>query len=101
MKANKLKLNDDKTEAMLAGTKLKTASVTDRNITVGEHPVEFRDSAKNLGVYLDSTMSMIKQVSNLCRCAYLEIRRISTIRPFLTDKAAAQLVCSRVLSRLD
>jgi hypothetical protein len=101
MKANKLKLNDDKTEAMLVGTKLKTASVTDKHITVGEHAVNFSEAAKNLGVYLDQTMSMKKQVSNLCRCAYLEIRRIGTIRPFLTDKAATQLVCSRVLSRLD
>jgi hypothetical protein len=71
-----------KTEAMLVGTKLKTASVTDRNITVGEHPVEFRDSAKNLGVYLDSTMSMKKQVSSLCRCAYLEIAELAQFVPF-------------------
>ena len=44
---------------------------------------------------------MSKQVSNLCRTAFLEIRRVDFIRPFLTEKATTQLVCSRILNRLD
>ena len=44
---------------------------------------------------------MSEQVSNLCRTAYLEIRKLGIIRPFLTEKATTQLVCTRILNRLD
>jgi hypothetical protein len=44
---------------------------------------------------------MDKQVINICRAAYLEMRRISSIRQFLTSEATKTLVCSFVLSRID
>ena len=44
---------------------------------------------------------MSHHISSVCRSAYLELRRISAIRPFLTTSATATLVCSRVLSRID
>ena len=36
-----------------------------------------------------------------CRSAYLELRRIGSVRPFLTVEVAAELACSRILSRID
>ena len=50
---------------------------------------------KNLGVFLDSNLTMSKQLSNLCRTAYLNI---CIIRQFLTE---ATLVGCRILNRLD
>ena len=44
---------------------------------------------------------MSHHISSVCRSAYLEMRRISTIRPFLTTSATATLVCSWVLSWID
>ena len=38
---------------------------------------------------------------NTCRSAFLELRRISLIRKYLTVDAAKTIVCSLVLSRLD
>ena len=55
---------------------------------------------KSLGEFLDSSLTMSKQLSNLCHTAYLEIRRLGIIRPFLTEKATTQLVFSRILNRL-
>jgi hypothetical protein len=40
-------------------------------------------------------------VSNICKSAYLEIRRISSIRHLLTLESTKTLVCSFVLSKLD
>ena len=54
-----------------------------------------------LGVVLDSSLTMSHHISSVCRSAYLELRRISAIRPFLTTSVTATLVCSRVLSRID
>ena len=44
---------------------------------------------------------MEKHVTNLCRSAYVEIRRISNIRHYLTTDATKTRVCAFVLSKLD
>ena len=55
---------------------------------------------RNLGVTLDSTLSLYQHVMNVCRVAYLELRRINSIRNLLSVDAV-NLVCSLMLSRLD
>ena len=52
-------------------------------------------------ITLDSTLSLHQQVINVCRVAYLELRRINSIRNLLSVDAVKTLVCSLVLSRLD
>ena len=44
---------------------------------------------------------MQQHISSVCRAAYLELRRIASIRPYLTQSATAQLVSSAITSRLD
>ena len=44
---------------------------------------------------------MEKHVTNVCRSAYVEIRRISNICHYLTTDATNTLVCAFVLSKLD
>ena len=59
------------------------------------------NSVKNLGVYLDSHLTMEAHVNNLCRCLYFHLRRIRKIRSYLSLDAAKKLAVSFVLSRLD
>ena len=56
---------------------------------------------RNLDVTLDSTLSLHQLVMNVCRVAYLELRRINSIRNLLSIDAVKTLVCSLVLSRID
>ena len=63
------------------------------SITLGSHNISFSDSARNLGVILDSNLSMKKHVINICQTAYFELKRISSIRGFLTQDAAKTLNC--------
>ena len=44
---------------------------------------------------------MKEHINFICKTAFLEIRRISTIRHYLTDDATKTLVASLVLSRID
>ena len=44
---------------------------------------------------------MEKHVTNICRSAYIEIRRISNIRHYLTIDATKKLLCAFILSKLD
>ena len=104
MTENHLKLNDDKTEALLlsffSSSKPTAISLPD-SITLGCHNIPFSDSVRNLGFILDSELSMKKRVMKICQTAYFELKRISLIRRFLTEDATQTLVTSYILSRLD
>ena len=64
MTENQLKLNDDKTEALLfpfsSSLKPSTGPLPD-SITLGSHNIPFSDSARNLGFILDSKLSMTEE----------------------------------------
>ena len=102
MLSNKLKLNDEKNRSQAGwftpGHKPNRCWVyPDRwkkNILLNPH-------VKNLGVFLDNTLSMEQHISHLCRSAYLAMRQTASICRYLTEKNTVQLVCSFVLSRLD
>ena len=55
---NKLKLNDDKKEALTVGTRLRSSISCGEHLKVGDYEIPFKPFVKSLGV---------KQVSNLCR----------------------------------
>ena len=97
MTENQLKLNDDKTEALFFpfSTSLKpsTDPLPDL-ITLGSHNIPFSDSARNLGFILDWKLSMKKHAIKICQTAYFELKRIISIRRFLTEDAAKTLATS-------
>jgi hypothetical protein len=59
------------------------------------------DKAKNIGVMLDSNLSMSSQISSVCRDSYLQIYNISKIRTYLDKKSTVTLVHAMVTSKLD
>ena len=102
MTINKLKLNDDKTEVMILSSphmrhKLKIPD----NMTIGNASIPFSKTVKNLGFTLDNHLEMTAQVRDVARTANFQLRRISSIRRYLTPEATATLVLSFILSRLD
>ena len=70
-------------------------------MNINDTCVKFSPSVRNLGVTLDRTLSRHQHVMNVCRVAYLELRRINSIRNLLCIDAVKILVCLLVLSRLD
>ena len=96
---NKLQLNEDKTEALLFDP--SKSSDLPNVLRIGQSDVFFCHCARNLGVMFDSGLTMKQQVDNICQTAYFEIRRIGSIRQFLTTEATQILVTSFLLSRLD
>ena len=103
MNRSKLKLNTDKTEAMPVGTSSSTGLVNSRSANIGGSDIAFQPSVKYLGVKIDDqTHSMQAQIcSSICRASFLELRRIASIRPYLSKDAAAKLITSLITSRLD
>ena len=98
--ANMLKLNDDKTEMLVNGSKYRTIpKLPDLNvgstvITPGEH-------VRNLGVIMDTKFTMEPHITKIMQIAFLKIRQISYYRKFLTSSAAKTLIHAYIKSRLD
>ena len=99
---NQLQLNNDKTEMILIATKtvLNSDSVP-QSINLEGSDIKFTNTVRNLRVCLDPTISFQQQISSVCRICYLELRRISAIRHYLSEDVTQKLLCVFVLSRLD
>ena len=98
-----LKMNHDKTELIAIGTKPKISQVT-LNLTpvsISGHNIPFSQSVRNLGVFIDETLSMDVHIKHLCGILFCQLRRLGKIRPFLSTDAANKLAVSFVLTRLD
>ena len=94
-------LNDDKTETILFGSAKNLKSVNRSSIQIGDSCIQFAESAKNLGIYLDSDLAMSKQISHLTKLIYLDIRSISQIRHLISADIASMLATSLIMSKLD
>ena len=102
MTSNKLRLNDDKTEVLfIHSNRQNIPDTTPSSICVGQSDVSFSSQARNLGVTMTDTLSMDKHITNICRSANIELRRIASIRHLLTIDSTKTLVHSLVLSKLD
>ena len=100
--ANMLQLNDSKTELMVVTSKRsKHLHNPPTSITIGNAQIPFKQSVKNLGFTLDCHLTMNAHVSNIARTCYFELRRLASIRRFLTSTATATLVSAFVLSIID
>ena len=100
--ANMLKLNDNKTELMLVTSKrTKHLHNLPTSITIGNAQIPFKQSVKNLGFTLDCYLTMNAHVSNIARTCYFKLRRLASIRRFLTSTATNTLVSAFVFSRID
>ena len=99
---NMLKLNDNKTELMLVTSKrTEHLHSLPTSTTMGNAQIPFKKSVKNLGFTLDCHLTMNTHVSDIARTCYFELRRLASIRRFLTSTATATLVSAFTLSRID
>ena len=103
MADSKLKMNDDKTELMAIGTRSKLSQVIPNLVpmSISGCDIPFSQSVRNLGFYLDETLSMDAHIKYLCRILFCQLRSIGKIRSFLSTDAANKLAVSLILSRLD
>ena len=100
---SKLKMNDDKTELMAIGTRSKLRQVIPHlaPVAISGCDIPFSQSVRNLGFYLNETLSMDAHIKYLCRILFCQLRRIGQICSFLFTDAANKLAVSIILSRLD
>jgi hypothetical protein len=100
MLVNKLKLNDNKTEVLHFSSKYRSCCQL-TGITIGDEVVESTNSAKTLGVTLDSHMTLDNHLMNISRSSMASLQYIGRIRKYLDTKACERLVHAFVMSKID
>ena len=95
---NKLNLNKDKTELLVISS-LHRARPPLSHIHVCNERVLASPRARNIGVLFDESLSMVPQVTAMCKSAFYHLRKIRLIRKHLTF-AAQVLVQALVTSKL-
>ena len=101
MFANKLKLNDGKTEFLLIGTRQQLAKVHSRTLRFGEITVTCSSVLKSLGCWFDSQFKFETHITKVCKAAFFHRYNIRRIRKFLNEDNTRTLVNALVTSRLD
>ena len=102
MSNNKLKLNSEKTEIILIGTRVQVEAMNVSSLSVAGVQVKISGRpVHNLGVELDPLLSMSAQVNKMVKNSSFHIRNIGRVRRKISENSAKTLVHSLVTSRLD
>jgi hypothetical protein len=102
MSANLLSLNQSKTEFLLIGLPQQTSKISEptlimpANVTIT--PVQ---SARNLGVIFDSSLTMSDHISAVSKSCFLAIRDLRRIRSTLDYTTAQTIATSLIHSKVD
>ena len=89
---NSLQINENKTDFIIFSTtphKLKK-----HTLQVGTNIIGLSKTVKILGVTFDDGMTLKQHISNICRSSYMQLRKINSIRQYLTTNAVKTLVQS-------
>ena len=101
MISNKLKLNDDKTEVIFLGTRVRLDQIESTELTIGDSVIKPAEMVKNLGVMFDKNLSMDNQVKSVCKAGFYHIKNLWRIRKFLNVEEANVAAHAFVTSKLD
>ena len=101
--SHRLQLNASKTEFIWFGSRATLARIPApyRSLSVGSSVVLSCNVVRDLGVLLDSELSMKQHVNKVASICYYHLRRLRQLRCVVSQATMAQLVTSLVLSRLD
>ena len=95
MSTSKLKLNPDKTEFIIFGSKRQRDK-----LKACDWPSNLK--VKNLGVWFDSDLSLSKHVQNVCKSCFVKLCDFRHVRRFLTHDVSVFVAnVNVVISRLD
>ena len=102
MDRRKLKLNDGKTEIIVVRGNLRNVSVANfGEMSFGDTQLVPCESAKNLGVVLNSLLSFRSHIYSILKTCNFHIRNLYMIKDFVNRKNLVTLVHSLMVSGVD
>ena len=94
-------MNDAKTELVLIGTRQQLAKITIDGITVGHSVIAPQSPVQNLGVWLDSNLSLGDHITKTSSAASYYLYNIRRIRKYLSKECTEFLIHAFISSRLN
>ena len=101
MSSNRLKLNTDKTQFIWLGSRQQLQKIDVSTVHLGADAVNLQTTVDNLGVTIDSQLTMTAHVQRICRTSFYQLLQLRTVRRTLSSEACTALVHAFVASRLD
>ena len=98
MNLNFLKLNEDKTEILLVGSKTNREMIKNH---LGNLTQWTKNTVTSLGVVLDPDLNFRAHINKVLKSALFHLRNIAKVRSFLNQKDAEKLIHAFIFSRLD
>ena len=101
MSSNRLRLNPSKTELIWLGTNRRLQHCDGFNMTVCGADVRPVDCVRDLGVLIDSNMTLSNHVNNVAGICFYQLRQLRIIRRSLTTNATHSWVWALIHTRID
>ena len=83
------------------GSKSNLAKIQSFNISISNSVISPSSQCRNLGVMLNSSMSLSTHVSSICKSVRYQLRNLGFIRKYLSRSTTEKLVHALISSRLD
>ena len=97
-----LKINEDKTKIIIFGSRFFKSNLSIDTVTTESNEIiDIVDKVKYLGAYLDDRLSMKDHINKITSHCYSNLRKIKSIRSFLTQQQCELLINATVTSRID
>lgn len=101
MCSNRLKLNTEKTQFTVFGSRYQLAKITTTSVSLKANQIDISNEVICLGVVLDQELTFAAHVRRLSSRCFYQLRQLRTIRHSLNEQAAKNLVHAFVVARLD
>ena len=101
--SRRLQLNGYKTEIIWFDSRanLKKLFSVDTTLRIGSTIVEPVNSVRNMGVYMDSALSMRTHIGKVSAACFYHLRRLRQLRYVMSKSTMQRIVSSLVLARID
>ena len=92
MTADKLKLNDDKTELIVIGTRAQLDKISISELSIDHVKVSAVCNVRNLGTWFDNHLSMKTAINKTCQSELYHLHNIGRIKRFLSFEDRKSIV---------
>jgi hypothetical protein len=101
MKANGLQLNHSKTEILWCSSQRRQHQIPTETTRFGDALIPLSSSVRDLGVYIDASVTMKTHVTYLFRSCFASLRHLRSIRRSIPSHTLQTLIHALVSSRID
>lgn len=97
---NLLCLNEDKTEIIILGSRQMISRIVMEDVFIGNNRIKIAEKVRDLGFILDSSLTLVPQISKVCSSSFSALRTISAVIRSLSPSHCLLLIHALVVSRL-